>query len=130
MFADGISIWVFLPLVLLAYYGVSMLGRLNKKEAAKLLSEGAVLVDVRSTEEFNSHRVEGSINIPLQTLSAGAQKHLQDKKGKKVALCFCLSGARSSSAVGQLKRMGYTAYNIGTVSRAQSIVSLSAADDR
>ncbi len=121
MFADGVSIWIFLPALLVVYYLLSIAGRLKKKQAIKYLDEGAVLVDVRTSEEFNSGYVEGSINIPLQRLDLGAKEKLKNKK--QVVLCFCLSGARSSSAVSQFRRLGYTAYNLGGASRAKRIVS-------
>lgn len=122
LIADGVSIWVFLPLVIPAYFFLTMAGRMKKAEAVKLLKEGAVLVDVRTPEEYNQQYVEGAVNVPLQNLSGSAKKHLNDKS--QPLLCFCLSGARSNSAVGQLKRMGYIAHNIGTAGRARSIVKM------
>lgn len=122
LLADGVSIWVFFPLVLVVYYFLTTAGRLRKAEAVKLLKEGAVLVDVRTTEEYNQQYVDGAVNVPLQNLATGAKKHLKDKS--QPLLCFCLSGARSNSAVGQLKRLGYTAHNIGTAGRARSIVDM------
>ncbi len=127
MLAAGVSVWVILPLAVAIYYFLTVAGRLKVKNAVQLLSEGALLLDVRSPEEYDSNAVEGSINLPLQTLEIGAKKHLKDKN--KVLICFCLSGARSNSAVGRLRRMGYTAYNIGGVSRAHRIVSMLSESD-
>lgn len=123
MFANGVSIWVVLTVVVGIYLLLTMLGRLSKKEAAAYLADGAYFVDVRTSEEFEGGKVEGSINIPVQQLAVGAKSELEDKE--KVVLVFCLSGARASSAVGQLKRMGYRAYNVGGIGRARSVAVLS-----
>lgn len=76
-------------------------------------TNGAVLVDVREPSEFRGGHVEGALNIPLGSL-ATVDKRLKDKDAP--VYVYCLSGARSSRAVGQLKSMGYTnVTNIGGI---------------
>ena len=65
---------------------------------------GAVLVDVRSADEFKMGRIPGSINIPLNKLSQ-LEKHAE--KDTPVFI-YCLNGARAERAVKRLKRKGYT----------------------
>ena len=71
-------------------------------------TSGAVLLDVRTPEEYRSGHIPGSRNIPLQTIdrvSAVAEN-------KDTALyVYCQSGARSRQAAGMLKQMGYTNVN-------------------
>ncbi|MCM2268266.1 MAG: rhodanese-like domain-containing protein [Elusimicrobiales bacterium] len=69
----------------------------------QLAAAGAVVVDVRSPAEFASGSRPGSLNIPLDSLPAGAK---QLDKNKPVVLC-CASGARSGIAAGILKTMGF-----------------------
>ena len=77
---------------------------------AQLVKEGAQIIDVRTSGEFASGHIKGSINIPLQSLSANLQKI---KKDKPVITC-CASGMRSASAKGILKSNGYqNVYNGG-----------------
>ena len=66
---------------------------------------GAVLLDVRTPQEYSEGHVPGSKNVPLQTLDKVASV-----AGNKDAALFvyCYSGARSRQAVGVLKRMSYT----------------------
>lgn len=77
----------------------------NYKE---LIEEGAVVVDVRTPQEFKSGHVKGSKNIPLQTLSA----RMSELEGKVVVL-VCRSGGRAASARSMLKRNGIVAHNAG-----------------
>lgn len=65
---------------------------------------GALLIDVRSAEEYESGRIEGSINLPLSEI-----KNIR-KITNDLAIplfVYCLSGVRSAGAVSELKRMEY-----------------------
>lgn len=71
---------------------------------------GAVLLDVRTKEEYKSGHVPGAVNIPLDNL----QSAKLDKD--KPLFVYCLSGARSSRACSYLKQQGFDAANIGGIS--------------
>ncbi len=79
----------------------------RKKKMKPLINEyldkKAVIVDVRSPEEFKSGHCQGSINIPLNVLEA--RMHELDKS-KHFILC-CASGGRSSMAQTLLKSKGF-----------------------
>ena len=66
---------------------------------------GAVLLDVRTREEYAGGFIPGSRNLPLQEL-AGSSK-LPADRGTPLYV-YCLSGGRSRQAAGLLRRMGYT----------------------
>ena len=75
--------------------------------------EGAVLLDVRTPEEYAEGHIPGSVNIPLQSIDKVASA-LADKT--KTVFVYCRSGARSSQAVAFMKQMGYTeVHNIGGI---------------
>ena len=76
--------------------------------------EGAVLLDVRTAEEYRQGHIPGSINISLQTID----KVLLEISNKETPLfVYCYSGSRSGQAVNLLKGMGYTnVTNIGGIS--------------
>lgn len=88
-----------------------MFGKLFKKTDYKqLLADGAVIIDVRSKQEFNGGAIPGSENIPLQTLGSRIK---QIKSLQVPVICVCASGMRSGSAKAQLKAAGIDAYNGG-----------------
>lgn len=68
-------------------------------------TKGAVLIDVRTPEEYQGGRVPGSRNLPLQQIS-NIQKRIYNKATP--LYIYCHSGARSRQAVSAVKQMGYT----------------------
>lgn len=76
-----------------------------------LLKDGAVVIDVRTPGEFRGGHVEGSRNIPLQSLSS---KLSSLKKQKKVIITCCASGMRSGKAAKILRQSGLEAHNGGS----------------
>jgi rhodanese-related sulfurtransferase len=83
----------------------------KQAELKKLLNSGAVIIDVRSPQEFSGGHVKGSKNIPLDTL----QNRLEEiKKLEKPVITVCQSGMRSSTAKSFLQSKGLTAMNGGS----------------
>lgn len=75
-----------------------------------LLENGAVIIDVRSKQEYSGGAIPGSENIPLGNLSS---KIKQIKSLETPVITVCASGMRSGVAKGQLKAAGIEAYNGG-----------------
>lgn len=91
----------------------------NTVDLKQLINEGAFLVDVRSTSEFASGHVNGSTNIPLDTVATQLAKF----KNKKNIIVFCRSGMRSSQAKSILEQNGFTnVYNGGTWNNVQQVL--------
>ena len=88
-----------------------MVSEISPEDAEKLLKSGeAVLLDVRTEEEYRAEHVEGAKWIPLNELSERAGELDKDKT---IILCFCRSGARSSAACNFLKENGFRKlYNV------------------
>ncbi|MEY3052965.1 MAG: hypothetical protein RLY31_2750 [Bacteroidota bacterium] len=76
----------------------------------ELLDQGAVIIDVRSREEFKAGHAKGATNIPLQEL--GGQLNRLAKQNKPVVTC-CASGRRSGIAARQLQAAGISCANGG-----------------
>jgi rhodanese-related sulfurtransferase len=87
----------------------SLLGMGPKVDFSQLKKEGAQIIDVRTPGEFKTGHIQGSINIPLQSLSGSLSKI---KKDKPVITC-CASGMRSASAKNILKSAGFTEIHNG-----------------
>ncbi len=75
-------------------------------DAVQLMNrERAVLVDVREPDEYAAGHVAHSKSVPLATLEAS--RDLPKNKALPVVL-LCATGARASSAVPTLKKLGFS----------------------
>lgn len=83
----------------------------SSAEVEKALAEGAVIVDVRTKQEYNSGHIKGSRNIPLNTIKQQAGTLM---KLNKPIITVCQSGSRSAMAKSILKSSGLQAYNGGS----------------
>lgn len=81
-----------------------------KVDYKEVMSNGAVIVDVRTKGEFKGGHIDGSINIPLPELN----KKLNKLDKSKTIITCCASGVRSGSAKNILKSSGFEAYNGGS----------------
>ena len=75
----------------------------GKNKIKEALRNGAVIVDVRTPHEYDNGRIPGSINIPVDRISASVERIGSMKK--PVIVC-CESGARSNTAKSILKSAG------------------------
>lgn len=116
--------WHFLLIVGLIVAAVLMLKRLglvSSEMARTYLKQGALVVDVRSAEEFKAGHLPNVVNIPLGELQSALPRRVADKN--RVLLLHCLSGTRSGLAKRALKSMGYAnVFNLGSYGRARRIV--------
>ena len=65
--------------------------------------KNAIILDVRTPNEFQSGHISGAQNIPLQTLQQNLKRL---KKDKQIITC-CASGRRSGMAKSILESAGY-----------------------
>lgn len=93
---------------------IKSIKRISPKMALKLHKSGASIVDVRQPNEYGAGHIKGAVNIPLANISRITKKISKDAD----VIVYCLSGARSGSAVRQLKSMGYTSvHDLGGIGR-------------
>ena len=88
----------------------SLFGLGKKTALAQILAGGALIIDVRTPEEYRQGHVQGSLNIPLDNLK-GELKNLD--KRRPIITC-CRSGVRSASAASLLTDHGFMAHNGGS----------------
>ncbi len=87
---------------------------INAGVAEYKTTDGAVLLDVRTAEEYRAGYIDGSVNVPLDKISS-IENTVKDKSTPLYV--HCCSGSRSGQAVAYLKQMGYiNAKNIGGIS--------------
>jgi rhodanese-related sulfurtransferase len=76
-----------------------------------LVATGAIIIDVRSPQEFDRGHIKGSKNIPVNII----QREVNSlKKLNKPVITVCQSGARSGMAKSVLKSAGIEVYNGGS----------------
>lgn len=75
-------------------------------EAAQLVRDGAVLLDVRTPGEYQGAHIAEAVNIPLQSIQAGPVQGLPGDKSASI-VTICGVGKRSLAAVQLLKAQGY-----------------------
>ncbi len=71
----------------------------------KKIKEGALVVDVRTEDEFMDEAFPGALNIPVGALQS-RMKELEPKD--RALVVYCASGARSALATKVLKASGWT----------------------
>lgn len=108
--------------VIAAFFILRRMSLVSLADAKQYLRSGALVIDVRGSDEYNSGHLSQSVNIPLGELSERISTVCPDKN--QIILLHCLSGGRSGMAAGTLRSLGYTnAYNLGSYSRAEGILS-------
>lgn len=91
----------------------------KKENNIQQIIKNAFLVDVRTEQEFAEGHVNGSVNIPLDTL----QHQLQKFKNKNNIVVFCRSGNRSGQAKIFLEQNGFSnVVNGGTWQNIKSLL--------
>ncbi len=85
-----------------------------------LVDQGAIIIDVRTPQEYDAGSIRGSKNIPLHLISDRAD--IIQSWGVPV-ITVCQSGARSSRARAVLRKAGIDAYNGGGWQRFQKKIN-------
>ncbi len=109
---------VAIPVVL---FGCHARAELSEAEARDQVKRGALVVDVRTVEEFKARSLTNVINIPLAEVKVKFPKVVTNRSD--VVLLHCRSGRRSGTAETELRALGYTnVFNIGSFERAEKIL--------
>jgi rhodanese-related sulfurtransferase len=86
---------------------------LSVEEAARELEAGALLVDLRESEERREHgAIQGAVHMPRGMLEFYADPalpyHRQELEPDRRIILHCASGGRSALGADLLREMGYT----------------------
>ncbi len=97
-------------------------GQVPTKEAAEYVRRGAMIVDVRTPEEFARGHLSQSFNMPAEEVDHLLPNKVKDKE--RIILVHCQSGMRSKKAKEALEKIGYkNVYDMGSYERAFKIVT-------
>ena len=89
-----------------------MITTISVKEAQEIISKKkAVILDVRTPEEFDEEQLPGAVNIDLH--SEDFEERIMKLDKKKTYLVHCHSGRRSAMAAHLMEEKGFTkVYNV------------------
>lgn len=100
---------VIVILVVLAIWLISPVMAAGDPEAAKqawpMIESGALVIDVRSAEEFAGGHLDGAINVEWDDTDALIKAIGSDKQ--RPVVFYCRSGGRAGKAIAHLKLGGY-----------------------
>lgn len=86
-------------------------GSLLKPEAFKEAidhTEGAIILDVRTAQEFAEGHLDDAVNVDWNAGEEAFAKQLQHVPKDKAVFVYCKAGGRSAGAVIKLEKMGFT----------------------
>ena len=92
-------------------------GSVNYMEAKeKIINDGAILLDVRTKEEYNEKHIDGASLLPLDKIDIDSISHIVSEKDTPI-IVYCRSGNRSQQAREKLIALGYSkVYDLGAMS--------------
>lgn len=84
--------------------------------AFELMKKGAVLVDVRSADDYAAGHIKGSISMPIDNILSNPQSAFRRIGSDSTIIVYCRRGTNSRRAVRILGEAGYTSvYNLGGI---------------
>ena len=97
---------LFIAIMMLTACGTSY-NTIDSNKAMELISDDAIVIDVRTPNEYNTGHINSSLNIPVDNIS----DINYDKNS--IIIVYCASGMRSATAAKTLVELGYTnVYNL------------------
>lgn len=86
-------------------YRANSKDEISFNELKEKVARGAILIDVRSPQEFREGHLSGAINIPEYEINTKIRTAVP-KLNQQVVL-YCQYGGRSNDAYNVMKRIGY-----------------------
>ena len=93
---------------------VAPVNKITCNDVNPLLAEGAVVIDVRTQEEYDTDHIENAININSETIKYTIKGKIKDLDTPIIV--YCQSGRRSAESANELVNLGYTkVYDMGSI---------------
>ncbi len=81
----------------------------------KIINNDAILLDVRTEEEYNENHIEGAVLLPVDNINEETAKSVIIEANKEV-IVYCKSGIRSKQAKEKLNELGFNnVYDLGSI---------------
>ncbi|ABM04897.1 Rhodanese domain protein [Psychromonas ingrahamii 37] len=103
--------WIAIAVMLvqsLVKHKISGVKSITAQDAIMMINkQNAIIVDVRSVEEYKKGHILNAKNIPVSQIDKGSFAEIEKHKEAPIIL-VCASGDRSSGAAGKLTKAGFT----------------------
>lgn len=100
------SFWTLAALAIVLFFVFTRLTggkRMSPTAIKEMISAGALVLDVRTPDEFRTGAYPGAQNIPLAVLPA----RLDELDKSKPVVVYCAAGGRSAQAASLMKAAGF-----------------------
>ena len=88
-----------------------MINEIDIREAKKCIDGGAVVLDVRTKEEYDDGHITGSVNIDIH--NPDFEEKITNLDKERSYIVCCASGARSARATEVMENLGFEdVYNL------------------
>ena len=88
---------------------------ISGNEARRLVAHGALLIDVRSPQEFANGHLPGAVNVPVDEFAEHVDELLAEHRDM---ILYCAAGVRCNKAATMLRQAGSTGvHQLGTLAR-------------
>jgi phage shock protein E len=84
----------------------SRIREVSPLDAAKMQSDGAILIDVREAADFEKNHATGAIHLSKGVIEMKIEQQITNLGATIV--CYCGGGNRSALTADNLQKMGYT----------------------
>ncbi len=114
--------WIIVAGAVVIFVALKRAALVSPSAAREYLKQKAIVIDVRTRQEFQGRHLEKAINVPLDQLQAEIGRYAPDKT--QPILLHCLSGTRSGMGKTMLRNLGYQkVFNLGSYGRAERILA-------
>lgn len=89
--------------------------KISAEQAKIEMDNGAIMIDVRTEEEYNEGHIPGCLHIPVDEIESRLLTEVPDTD--RLLIFYCASGGRSQTALETAQQLGYTnVFNLGGLS--------------
>ena len=74
-------------------------------DAVRLINKGALVIDIRKPDEFESGHIVNARNVPIDRMQKGEEN--VHKQKSKILLAVCADGSIAGRAVSYLRKAGF-----------------------
>ncbi|MDR2670667.1 MAG: rhodanese-like domain-containing protein [Oscillospiraceae bacterium] len=88
---------------------------IKAEQALADVMNGALIIDVRTQEEYDEEHITGSLHIPVDEIESRLAAEVPDRQSELIF--YCKAGARAQAAMEKAQQLGYqNVFNLGGLS--------------